>query len=120
MSRMKKVLLVVAISMLCSMCVVMNAQSQTREVRSFDMEYYEELKGMYLERVRDVMESHYCMDSGVTFDYKNGEDGNMHYRLKVHHRRFEKMSSDELEQLYHELSAIAFMDGQPMPVVEFV
>lgn len=120
MKHFKRIFLVTLISMVCSLFVVMNVQSQSLTDRGFDKAYYEQLKAVYLEHAQEVMEAHSCMNSGMTFDYKYDDNGQMHYRLKVHHRRFETMDYRELQEIYAQLKAITFMDGQAMPVIEFV
>lgn len=74
-------------------------------------ENYREMEEQYRLQVQEVMTQAGYPNSGVTMTYVTSEDGNRQYTVQIHHRRLEKMKTEDQEQLKQEVSHIKLTGG---------
>lgn len=73
--------------------------------RDETVENYREMEEQYLSQVQAVMAQAGYPNSGVTMTYVTAENGDRHYTVQIHHRRLEKMKTEEQEQLKQQVEA---------------
>ncbi len=93
------VLVVVTFLMVRSTRQHMEQRKGTVTQRDETVENYREMEEQYLSQVQAVMAQAGYPNSGVTMTYVTVENGDRHYTVQIHHRRLEKMKTEEQEQL---------------------
>ena len=111
MKKIVFIIMTVILVFITSLCIGGTVQSQSKEKQRFDNEAYSEMEREYLDTVRDVLEQHECLNSGITMTYVLDQDGIRSYELLIHHKYIDRMKNSQKEALLKELREITFPDN---------
>ena len=74
--------------------------------------YYEEMEDSYMTALRSELTAKGYRNAGITMTKIFYENGQREYTVKIHHKRMEKLSAEEQEELLAELEGITFADKE--------
>lgn len=74
--------------------------------------YYEEMEDSYMAALRSELTAKGYRNAGITMTKIFYENGQREYTVKIHHKRMEKLSAEEQEELLAELEGISFADKE--------
>ena len=77
-------------------------------------EYYEEMEDCYVKALRENR------NAGITMTKVFYEDGAREYTVKLHHKRMERLTMQEQQDLLKELSQIEFADSECLVYLKFL
>lgn len=77
-----------------------------------DEKYYRQIEQEYVCQVRAYLSDVGYDNSGIALTKVFYEDGSREYTLNIHHKRIDKLTSVEQEQLKNELTGFANLIGQ--------
>ena len=99
-------LFLVTAAVICMTCLMwhMTVKAQDAKAASYSNAYYEELEEVYQELLRDKLDSMGFENAGITMTRVYREDGTREYTTLIHHRRIDRMTPCEQEELLQELS----------------
>lgn len=83
-------------------------------------EYYEEIEDCYVEALRDKLTDGGYRNAGITMTKVFYEDGAREYTVKLHHKRMERLTVQEQQELLAELSEIEFADSECRVYLKFL
>lgn len=72
--------------------------------------YYREMEETYMKQVREKLTNMGYENAGVYMSRIVETDGSMEYTVHIHHRRIDKMSEIQKEELERQLEQIEFSD----------
>lgn len=82
--------------------------SQNNGTVTVDEEAFLELEGNYLSQVKIYLEEEGFQNSGVALTRVVEEDGSRSYEITLHHKKLNKLSSEEQEALKENIEELAF------------
>lgn len=82
--------------------------SQNSGTVTVDEEAFLELEGNYLSQVKAYLEDEGFQNSGVALTRVVEEDGSRSYEITLHHKKLNKLSSEEQEELKENIEELAF------------
>lgn len=82
--------------------------SQNNGTVTVDEEAFLELEGNYLSQVKTYLEEEGFQNSGVALTRVVEEDGSRSYEITLHHKKLNKLSSEEQEALKENIEELAF------------
>lgn len=83
-------------------------------------EYYEEIEDCYIRELREALSTGGYRNAGITMTKVFYEDGQREYTVKLHHKRMERLTMQEQQDLLDELSEIEFADNECMVYLKFL
>lgn len=110
MRKKSLVILTLALTMVICLLFHMTAQAQDRREIQLAKEYYDDLEDLYVEILRDKLSSLGYENAGITLTKVYLENGTREYTSLIHHRRIDKLSVSEQEELMSELSVAILQD----------
>lgn len=110
MRKKSLVILTLALTMVICLLFHMTAQAQDRREIQLTREYYDDLEELYVEILRDKLSSLGYENVGITLTKVYLENGMREYTSLIHHRRIDKLSVSEQEELLSELSVAILQD----------
>lgn len=102
------VLLILVIAF-CTTGTVMGMEKGSVKV---DEKYYRQIEQEYVRQVRTYLSDTGYDNSGVALTKVFYEDGSREYTLNIHHKRIEKLTGTEQEQLKEDLIRFAHVTGK--------
>lgn len=82
--------------------------SQSKGNICVDEEYYQVLEEEYVREIRNCLEEQGYRNSGVTLTKTVETDGERNYEVQVHHKKLYKLTAQELEELFLEITGLGF------------
>ncbi len=82
--------------------------------------YYEEMEDCYVKGLRDKLSDEGYRNAGITMTKVFLEDGAREYTVKLHHKRIERLTMQEQQDLLEELSQIEFADSECRIYLKFL
>jgi len=86
----------------------MTVKSQERSHVKVDEKAYHQLEKEYVKQIRNYLNTNGYKNCGVTMTKVYEEDGSHSYKVELHHRYFDSMSSCEQAELFENLEQIMF------------
>lgn len=83
-------------------------------------EYYEEMEDCYVKALREKLTGVGYRNAGITMTKVFYEDGAREYTVKLHHKRMERLTMQEQQDLLKELSQIEFADSECLVYLKFL
>ena len=83
-------------------------------------EYYEEMEDCYVKALREKLSTDGYRNAGITMTKVFFEDGAREYTVKLHHKRMERLTIQEQQELLAELSEIEFADNECRVYLKFL
>lgn len=97
-------ILLVLVTVFCTTGTVMGMEKGNVKV---DEKFYKQMEQDYVRQVREFLDDEGYSNSGVALTKVFYEDGNREYTLNIHHKRIDKLTGVEKEQLKQELMKFA-------------
>lgn len=94
--------------MISAFCIAGTVKGQSKDAFREDDEYYSRLEEDYLERVGKVLKEEGYANSGLTLTFSRNVRGEKTYLLKIHNRRFDKLSQSEKKQILECIGRVDF------------
>lgn len=101
--------LLVLITVFCTTGTVMGMEKGNVKI---DGKFYKKMEQDYVLQVREYLDDEGYNNSGVALTKVLYEGGNREYTLNIHHKRIEKLTGVEKEQLRQELMDFAITGEQ--------
>lgn len=92
-------------------CVKGTVFSKENNERAKANRYYAALEDEYLEQTKEFLKEQGYINCGVTMTRVTQEDGSREYTVLLHHRKFQKLGTDQKEELVEALSDMEFDRG---------
>ncbi len=92
-------------------CVKGTVFSKENNERAQANHYYAVLEDGYLEQTRELLKEEGYINCGVTMTRVTQEDGSREYTVLLHHRKLQKLGTEQKEELVEALSAMEFDCG---------
>ena len=109
--------LLVLITVFCTTGTVMGMEKENVKV---DAKFYRQMEQDYVSQVREYLNDEGYNNSGVALTKVYYEDGDREYTLNVHHKRIEKLTSAEREQLRQQLLNFAITEEQNVIGINYI
>ena len=109
--------LLVLITVFCTTGTVMGMEKGNVKV---DEKFYRQMEQDYVSQVREYLNDEGYNNSGVALTKVYYEDGDREYTLNVHHKRIEKLTSAEREQLRQQLLNFAITEEQNVIGINYI
>lgn len=100
--------LLILVTVFCVRGTVLCKESDERATAN---RYYAALEDEYREEVRRTLEEQGYDDCGITMTRVTAADGSREYKVLLHHRKFEKLTTQEKNAVTAALSEMEFGDG---------
>jgi len=83
-------------------------------------EYYEELEDSYVKELREELADRGFRNAGITMTKIFYEDGSREYTVKIHHKRMERLTKQEQNDLLAGLTDVSFTDSECRVYLKFL
>lgn len=83
-------------------------------------EYYEQIEDEYVKVLRNTLADKGYSNAGITMTKIFYENGKREYTVKLHHKRMERLDTDEQQILLAELSEINFAADECVVYLKFL
>ena len=93
--------------------------TEDRRLQNRD-EYYEELEDCYVKALREKLSIDGYRNAGITMTKVFYEDGEREYTVRLHHKRMERLTMQEQQELLEELAQIEFADSECRVYLKFL
>lgn len=114
MKTVKQISIIIMISMLLivttALCISVTVISQEKNAKREETAYYRALEQKYVGDMRVFLEQEGYVNSGITMTEVVEADGNRHYTVTIHHKRIQRLSEGERQELLTACKQIAFED----------
>jgi hypothetical protein len=90
-------------------CITGTVNSQSSCTGRIDEEYYREMESTYLKELRGMLTDRGYENCGITMTYVTDEDRRT-YTVVIHHRKINKLSVKEKQELMADCAEIQFQD----------
>lgn len=84
------------------------SQSRERQQAAIEEKYYDAWEAEYLSQVREVLDENSLTHAGVTMTKTIQEDRGRSYEVRLHHKRFGRMSTEERQGVLNGLREVSF------------
>lgn len=101
-------MIIIGLTVLIVLTVAKTAECQSYAAEQNNEAYYVLLEKEYVEQVRNYLNEAGYSNSGVMLTRVINEEGEREYTMAIHHRRMEKLSGEEKEELIQQLAERAF------------
>ncbi len=91
-------------------CVKGTVMSKEKHERAEYNHYYAALEQDYLAKTRALLLEEGFTDCGINLTRVTYEDGGREYTVRLYHRRFDRLTEEELYRLKYRLSDVEFHD----------
>lgn len=83
-------------------------------------EHIEEIEDNYVKVLREELEDRGYRNAGVTMTKVFYQDGTREYTVKLHHKRMDRLTEQEKQELLAGLSKVAFGDSECRVYLKFL
>lgn len=83
-------------------------------------EYYEKVEDDYVQELREELTDNGYRNAGITMTKVFYEDGAREYTVKLHHKRLDRLTKQEQQDLLTKLSEISFADNECRVYLKFL
>lgn len=103
-------ILTVILVLIIVFCVKATVMSRESTAGSKNNKYYAVLEEEYLNRARQLLEEEGLRNCGVDLRWVADVNGTREYTMILHHRKLERMSTQEMAELTDRLTETEFRD----------
>jgi hypothetical protein len=101
----------VMISFFILFCVAITVEGKSEPDKKATDRYYAEKEAVWKPMIRTRLEEEGFHNAGIMITHTDDGAGHREYTIRVHHKRFGKMTEEERECLENSLTGIAYQDA---------
>lgn len=104
----KKILGLVTFVAIVVLGFMMNTKAEGSDMHpaSITGVQYQEAESQYIAQVRDMLTENGFCNAGINLEKSTTNQGSLIYTLSIHHKRFDKMTEEQKEELKNSLKEI--------------
>ena len=100
--------------------MTMSVNATEKKRLQYKDEYYEEIEDSYVQELRDALADRGYRNAGITMTKVFYEDGSREYTVKLHHKRMERLTKQEQDNLLADLTDVSFDDSECRVYLKFL
>jgi hypothetical protein len=100
--------------------MTMSVNATEKKRLQYKDEYYEEIEDSYVQELRGALADRGYSNAGITMTKVFYEDGSREYTVKLHHKRMERLTKQEQDDLLADLTDVSFDDSECRVYLKFL
>jgi hypothetical protein len=100
--------------------MTMSVNATEKKRLQYKDEYYEEIEDSYVQELRGALADRGYRNAGITMTKVFYEDGSREYTVKLHHKRMERLTKQEQDDLLADLTDVSFDDSECRVYLKFL
>ena len=113
-------MITIGLMIMAFMMMTLSVNATQSKRLQHENEYYEELEDSYVKELREELADRGFRNAGITMTKIFYEDGSREYTVKIHHKRMERLTKQEQDNLLADLTDVSFDDSECRVYLKFL